>query len=143
MYTILVRMLNDHENAADALQEAFVKVFLGLNNFRKQSTLGAWIRTIVIREGLSRQQNPTRFEPMNNEALTQPITWDTNLTGEYLEKAIANLPEGYRNIFLLIEVEGYTHRETADILGISEGTSKSQLHQAKKKLQKSLGTLMN
>ena len=60
------------------------------------------------------------------------------MNAEYLEKAIQALPEGFRTVFVLIEIEGYTHKETAETLGISEGTSKSQLFYAKKKLREML-----
>jgi RNA polymerase sigma-70 factor (ECF subfamily) len=63
------------------------------------------------------------------------IDWGNSLDTEYLEKAIQSLPEGYRAVFLLTEVEGYAHKEVAELLGISEGTSKSQLFHAKKKLR--------
>lgn len=65
----------------------------------------------------------------------QLISWDDELTGDSIEKAILQLEAGYRSVFLLIEVEGYKHKEVAGMLGISEGTSKSQLSRAKKKLQ--------
>lgn len=143
MYTLLLRMLNDEEDAADALQEAFIEVFRSLNNYRGVSSLGAWIKTIVIRSGLSKQKSLHAFEPISEFIQdNQPITWDENLTGEYLEKAIWRLPAGYRNVFLLIEVEGYTHREVGQIIGIAEGTAKSQLFQAKKMLQRLLKELM-
>lgn len=71
------------------------------------------------------------------------IAWDENLTGEMLDMAIAELSPGYRSVFLLIEVEGYTHKEVAEMMGISEGTSKSQLSRAKKLLQKKLSEFKN
>jgi RNA polymerase sigma-70 factor (ECF subfamily) len=142
MYTILFRLLNEEEEAADALQEAFIEVFRSLQNFKFQSSLGAWIKTIVIRAGLARQQKGFFFEPLDDRAAyPQPVEWDEHLTGEYLDKAIRKLPEGYRNVFLLVEVEGYTHREVAALLQIAEGTSKSQLFQAKKLLQRLLKDL--
>ena len=70
------------------------------------------------------------------------ISWDENLTGEYLEKAIHRLPPGYKNVFLLVEVEGYSHNEVAEMLEISAGTSKSQLYHSKRMLQKLLKELM-
>ncbi len=143
MYTLLFRMLNDEEDAADALQEAFIEVFRSLKNYKGMSSLGAWIKTIVIRNGLAKQKAAFPFEPMNDFTQDkQTITWDENLTGEYLEKAIRKLPDGYRNVFLLFEVEGYTHREVAQLLNIAEGTAKSQLFQAKKMLQRLLKELM-
>ncbi|PSR57217.1 RNA polymerase subunit sigma-24 [Adhaeribacter arboris] len=139
MYTILFRMLNNEEEAADALQEGFLEVFRSLSSFKAQSSLGAWIKTIVVRAGLKKQRKTLFLEPLEEQvAFRSPIEWDQNLTGEYLDKAIRQLPDGYRNVFLLVEVEGYTHREVADLLNIAEGTSKSQLFQAKKLLQRLL-----
>jgi RNA polymerase sigma factor (sigma-70 family) len=66
------------------------------------------------------------------------VAWHDSLTGEALDKAIAELPAGYRAVFCLVEVEGYAHGEVAELLGISEGTSKSQLHHAKRLLQRKL-----
>ena len=144
MYTLLVRMLSDQEEAADALQEAFIKVFISLGNYQKKSSLGAWIRTIVVREGLSKQKKTRYHEEIDESNQNmEPIVWDSNLTGEYLAKAISKLPEGYRNVFLLIEVEGYTHKEVSETIGISVGTSKSQLYYAKKSLQKKLAEIMD
>nr|MDQ3102204.1 sigma-70 region 4 domain-containing protein [Bacteroidota bacterium] len=71
-----------------------------------------------------------------------PIVWPDQMTGEYLDKAIRELPAGYRAVFTLVEVEGYAHKEVAEMLLISESTSKSQLHHGKKLLQKKLAELM-
>ncbi len=144
MYTILYRMLNDEDDAADALQESFIQIFRNLKSFKKQSSLGAWIKTIVVRTGLAKQKKNVAFEEIDEQTQSiEPIIWDSNLTGEYLDKAIRQLPDGYKNVFLLIEVEGYSHREVSEMIGISEGTSKSQLFHAKKALQKSLVDIMN
>ena len=69
------------------------------------------------------------------------IDWGEYLDAEYLEQAIQSLPNGYRSVFVLIEVEGYAHKEVAEILGISVGTSKSQLYYAKRQLQKKIKAL--
>jgi len=139
MYTLLFRMLYDEDVAVDALQEAFIEVFRSLPSYLGNSSLGAWIKTIVIRSGLARQKKTIEWPSVEELGAETPLfTWDENLTGAYLEKAIRQLPEGYRNVFLLIEVEGYTHREVSELLHIAEGTSKSQLFQAKKMLQKLL-----
>ncbi len=145
MYTRLYRMLGDEEQAADALQEAFVDIFRKLSSYEKRSSLGAWIKIIVIRKGLARQKKkPLFFDTLDNVPDDdQKIEWDENLTGEYLEKGIRQLPDGYRNVFLLTEVEGYTHREAAELMNISEGTSKSQLFKAKKLLRVKLKELMS
>ncbi|MEQ8712539.1 MAG: RNA polymerase sigma factor [Cyclobacteriaceae bacterium] len=143
MYTILYRMLNNEDDAADALQEAFIQVFRGLSSYKGVSSLGAWIKTIVVRTALARRRHQIHFDEIDERSQKiEPIHWDSNLTGEYLDHAIRALSDGYRSIFLMIEVEGYTHRETAEMLGITEGTSKSQLFHAKKALQKQLKEVM-
>jgi RNA polymerase sigma-70 factor (ECF subfamily) len=139
MYTLAYRITGDFETANDVLQDAFLKVFRGLPSFRGESTLGAWIKTIVVRTAYSklRKEQPF-FEPIENIALPGQVDWGHYLDAEYLEKAILSLPEGYRTVFVLIEVEGYTHKEVAELLGISEGTSKSQLFYSKKRLREML-----
>ncbi|WP_046245913.1 RNA polymerase sigma factor [Hymenobacter terrenus] len=136
MFSSALRILRDRELAQDALQEAFVQVFRQLAKFRRESTLGAWIRTIVVRQALQllrRENSMEVYDPLRH---TEPqVAWHDSLTGEALDKAIGELPPGYRSVFCLIEVEGYSHREVAELLGISEGTSKSQLYHAKKQLQ--------
>jgi len=139
MYTILLRMLNDPEEATDALQETFINVFNGIDSYGFQSAIGAWIKTITVRKGIEFQRKSSRFMTIQMDGTEEgPVVWPEHLTSEALELAIARLSSGYRTVFLLIEVEGYTHKEVADMLGISEGTSKSQLYHAKKSLQKYL-----
>lgn len=138
MYTLAYRITGDFALAEDVLQDAFVKVFRNLDRFRQESTLGAWIKTIVLRTALSqikKQPLTETLEPSHTEGM---IDWGNHLDAEYLEKAIKNLPEGYRAVFILIEVEGYSHKEVGQLLGISEGTSKSQLFHAKKRLRESI-----
>lgn len=143
MFTVLYRMLGDEDDASDALQDAFLAVFKSLKNFQNRSTLGAWIKTIVVRTAIRRCKHRIVFDELTTDHQDHAIEhWDENLNGEYLEKGILELSPGYRSVFLLIEVEGYTHKETASMLGISEGTSKSQLSRAKKILQQKLRELM-
>ncbi len=139
MYTLAYRITGDFETADDVLQEAFLKVFRGLPSFRGESTLGAWIKTIVVRTAYSKlRKNEPFFEPIENVQLPAQVDWGHYLDAEYLEKAIRSLPEGYRTVFVLIEVEGYAHKEVGQMLGISEGTSKSQLFYAKRRLREVL-----
>jgi len=138
MYTTAYRMTGDFESANDVLQEAFVKVFRGLSSFRQESTLGAWIKTIVVRTALSKIKTQTNFEDLDQVDHTKWLDWGNSLDTEYLERAIQDLPDGYRSVFVLIEIEGFSHQEVADFLNISIGTSKSQLFYAKKRLRASL-----
>ncbi len=135
MYTVAYRMTGDFDAANDVLQEAFIKVFRALPKFRKESTLGAWIKTIVVRTALSRLRKAKPIESLEEHHTAGLIQWEQPLDVEYLEKAIQALPAGYRAVFVLIEVEGYAHKEVAEMLNISVGTSKSQLFYAKKKLR--------
>ncbi|WP_019948689.1 RNA polymerase sigma factor [Hymenobacter aerophilus] len=139
MFSSALRILGSRDLAQDALQDAFVQVFQQLQNFRQQSALGAWIKTIVVRRALLTLRQEQRMEVYDSDRHTEPlVAWHDSLTGEALEKAIGELPDGYRATFCLIEVEGYSHREAAELLGTSEGTSKSQLHHAKRLLQRKL-----
>lgn len=78
------------------------------------------------------------WELSNEIPESSEVTWNNSIDGEYLEKAIFSLPQGFRMVFTLIEIEGYSHKEVANILGISEGTSKSQLFYSKKRLREIL-----
>ena len=143
MFTLAYRITNDFELAADVLQEGFLKIFTNIHQFRRESTLGAWIKTIIVRTALSKIKKRVIFEPLEATHIQNWVDWGTRLDTEYLEKAIHGLPEGYRAVFVLIEVEGYTHKEVADMLNISVGTSKSQLFYAKKKLREALASYQN
>lgn len=138
MYTLAYRITGDFELASEALQDGFLQVFRGLNGFKGESTLGAWIKTIIVRAAYKRLKTNVLFEELPPQYQDEKIDWGNSLDAEYLEKAIQSLPEGFRTVFTLIEIEGYTHRETAEILSISEGTSKSQLFYAKKRLREIL-----
>jgi RNA polymerase sigma factor (sigma-70 family) len=139
MYSTAVRLLNNNfDDASDVLQEAFIEVFRDLESFKHISTLGAWIKTIVVRKALLKIRSGNNFEPITPEVLNQTIEWRDCFTAEYLEKAIQSLPEGTKTIFLLMAVEGFKHREVAEMLNISEGTSKSQLNYAKSLLKQKL-----
>lgn len=135
MYTVAYRITGDFEAANDVLQDAFIKIFSHLANFRQEATLGSWIKTIVVRTALSRLRKPVREESLDANYKEEGVDWGHSLDVEYLEKAIQSLPDGYRTVFCLIEVEGYGHKEVAEMLNISEGTSKSQLFYAKKRLR--------
>jgi RNA polymerase sigma-70 factor (ECF subfamily) len=136
MFTISYRITKDKELAADVLQEAFVRVFHYIYTFRGESTLGAWIKTIVVRSALAilkKEKKELSYDIGEVDESTANLHFSHDI--DYLEKAILSLPSGYRTVFLLIEVEGYTHQDVADLLGVSVGTSKSQLFYAKKRLR--------
>ena len=138
MFTIAYRIIGDYDIANDALQESFIQVFSDINQFRGDASLGAWIKTIVIRTSYRKLKKEDTHSQRQFDQNNDTITWPEEMKGEDLEKAILSLSSGCRAVFLLVEVEGYKHREVAEILHISEGTSKSQLNYAKKQLQEYL-----
>lgn len=139
MYTIAYRIVRNADLANDVLQIAFIQVFRDIKQFKGNSTIGAWIKTIVVRNAIKQLKHEKEFVSMKEfHTNGDVIAWPDEMNGKDLEKAILSLPTGYRTIFLLIEVEGYKHKEVAKMLDISEGTSKSQLFYAKKQLQKIL-----
>ncbi len=145
MFSTAYRIMSNRDDAQDVLQDAFIQVFRDMRQYRFESSLGSWIKTIVIRTSLrqlykNRRLEFTELDEVRSEgAILIPDT----LSSEYLEKVILSLPDGYRTVFLLTEVEGYTHEETARELGISIGTSKSQLHHAKNMLKRRLSVLLD
>ena len=143
MFTIAYRIVSNRDDAHDVLQDAFIQVFRDIAQYRFDSTLGAWIKTIVVRTSLKllSKNRKLAFADLDETKSDEMILIPDTLNSEYLEKIILSLPDGYRTVFLLTEVEGYSHEETAKMLGISTGTSKSQLHHAKKMLKNRLTAL--
>jgi len=139
MYAVCLRYARTAEAAADILQEGFVKVYRNLDRFRAEGSFEGWMRRIFVNTAIEHHRG--------RDLLTGTLTdreeqlddggWNAfdGLALEDLLRMIAALPDGYRTVFNLYVVEGYGHREIADMLGISEGTSKSQLARARKALQ--------
>ncbi len=142
MYVVCLRYANGKQEAEDILQEAFIKVFDHIKNFRKESMLGTWIRRIVINTALNHKRNKLYLYPMvdidhmHNAAGEEFII--SNYHFQDLIKLVQSLPEGCRVIFNLFAIEGFPHKEIAQMIGISEGTSKSQYARARLLLQRKL-----
>lgn len=143
MFNICLRMVKNEADAEDLLQSSFVDIFTKLHTFRFQSSIGAWIKRIVVnncinflkRKRLSIVEMNTNIinitEPEEPEAIP---AWKV----EKVHEAMMSLPRGYRVVCSLYLLEGYDHKEIAQILGISEATSKSQFSRAKRKLREML-----
>lgn len=138
MYTLAYRITGNFEEAQDVLQEGFLKVFQHMKSFREDSALGTWIHTIMARTALEKVRGRIHFLDVESQAEQVDEAIHAPIDVQYLEQAIMALPEGYRSIFTLYEIEGFKHSEIAEMLGISEGTSKSQLHKAKHLLREKL-----
>ena len=127
--------------AEEVLQESFIKVFEKLNQWKGDGPLGGWIRTIVVNTALTRIKNNKKFRLDKN--IDDAISLSDNgedqmeaLQAADLMKLIAQMPEGYNTVFNLFVVEGYGHKEIAELMGISESTSKTQFLKGKNWLVK-------
>ncbi len=144
MFRLCLRYAGSREEAEDLLQEGFVRVFTDLHQYRGQGPLGAWVRKVVLNvalQHLRRQKNAPAI--LDIETLPElPGEAAESLFGQLRAKALTallqQLPPGYRTVFNLFVMEGHSHREIAEMLGISENTSKSQLSKAKAMLRSML-----
>jgi len=141
MFAVSLRYMGSTMEAEEVLQESFIKVFEKLNQWKGEGPLGGWIRTIVVNTALTRIKSNKKFRLDKN--IDEAVSLSDNgedqmeaLQAEDLMKLISLMPEGYKTVFNLFVVEGYGHKEIADLLGISESTSKTQFLKAKNWLVK-------
>lgn len=143
VYRLAYRMTGDSDRAADYTQDTFIRVFKHLDGFRGEAALSTWITSITISVIYNGQRKVKRLrerETELDEAATVALTTrspDPDLK-ERLASAVDALPDGYRTVFVMHDVEGYTHQEIGTTLGIQEGTSKAQLSRARAKLRHAL-----
>ncbi|OFX76130.1 MAG: hypothetical protein A2X12_04510 [Bacteroidetes bacterium GWE2_29_8] len=141
MYAICLRYVKHREEAGDILQESFIKAFEKLNEFKFNGSFEGWLKRLVINTAINYYHTTNRhfMEDIadinidNYENMNETITSD--ISHKELLKTIQELPEGYRFVFNLYVLEGYSHKEIGEILDITENTSKSQLSRARKILQ--------
>jgi len=145
VFALILRLTGDRSRAEELTQETFFKVWRHLSRYQLGTRFEAWLRTIAINTvyGDSR----TRARRQSREVVSaQSQGWDPPARSVEprlamdLEKAIAGLPEGARKVFVLHEVEGLRHEEIGDCLGVAPGTSKAQLHRARKLLREALSS---
>ncbi len=144
MYNVCLRMVKNEVDAEDLLQNSFVDVFTKLHTFKYQSAVGAWIKRIVVNNCINflkrRRMYFEELEDRHAEVKAKIPEEPQKLNVETINNAIMQLPDGYRVVFSLYLLEGYDHKEIAQILDITEATSKSQYSRAKKKLREMLGS---
>jgi RNA polymerase sigma factor (sigma-70 family) len=149
MMALCLRYSKSREEAEDILQDGFVKVFSNIHQFRQSGSLEGWIKRIVVNMALENYRKNARKNISETNISDLQIEDDVNqnILGEInkanLIQLIQSLPAGYQMIFNMYAIEGYSHKEIAEQLGISEGTSKSQLSRAKQILQKSITGVLN
>ncbi|MDB5196044.1 MAG: polymerase sigma-70 factor [Flaviaesturariibacter sp.] len=139
MFGVCLRYAGNTEEAEDILQEGFVKVFRKIDSFRSEGSFEGWVRRIFVNTAIEHFRRKTYLQPVTERE-------EETIEGNYLSvldslaerdiiALVQQLSPGYRTVFNMYVVEGYTHKQIADALGISEGTSKSQLSRAKIILQ--------
>lgn len=147
VYSICLRMLQNTSEAEDLTQDVFIQLYRKVGSFRGDSAFTTWLHRMTVNQVLMHFRKRTvKFEKTTEEGETpvQIVTGTSNpermriVDKIALDSAIEQLPPGYKNVFVLHDVEGFEHEEVARILGCSVGTSKSQLHKARLKLQKLL-----
>jgi RNA polymerase sigma-70 factor (ECF subfamily) len=147
LYRVAYRYVRDRMTAEDLVVDAFLKIFEAAPNFRFENlrSFEAWMKKIVVNEALMLLRKQANFHLMpESEAIEVSVEENTldKISSDEIYQLIANLPDGYRTVFNLFAIEGYSHKEIAEKLNINEGTSKSQLNHARKLLQKKI-VLMN
>jgi RNA polymerase sigma-70 factor (ECF subfamily) len=145
--SVCIRYVTDRETARDVLQEGFIKLFNKIDSFSGTGAFGGWVRRIFVTTALEHlRQNDALKHSANLEDVGNYIenveeTVLQKISADDLMNCIAALADGYRTIFNLYAIEGYSHAEIAEMLGITEATSRSQFMRARKILQKNVLSL--
>jgi len=142
MYPLCLRYVREVSEAEDVMISGFMKAFDKIDSYSGKGSLGGWLRRIMINQALAHlRKNKTMYLEMNVEAAEYQsnLSWPgDHLEAEDLMKMVCKLPLGYRTVFNLYAIEGYSHKEISELLSINENTSKSQLSRARGLLQKQL-----
>lgn len=142
MFNICFRMLGNRENAEDILQEAFIIAFSKLHQLKDELSFGGWLKKIVVSECIRYNKKGFKWNELSESFEETPddndASWMHHISFEKINGEIKQLPDGCRQVFNLYVVENYSHKEIAEILRISESTSKSQYHRARQLLKERL-----
>lgn len=144
MYAVCLRYSGNADDAQDLLQEGFIKVFNNIHRFRSEGSFEGWIRRIFVNTSIEHFRKKTNLytisEAEENTIENKDLSVLDNLSEKDIMGLVQELSPGYRTVFNMYVVEGYSHKDIGTLLGISEGTSKSQLARAKGILQKMVET---
>ncbi len=141
MYGVCLRYLKNQMDAEEALLNGFMKIYQHIGQYEAKGSFEGWVRRIMVNEALGflRKKEPLHLAIEDSHIQVAGTTGaDHELAEEELLELLLTLPAGYRTVFNLYAIEGYGHKEIADMLGITEGTSKSQLSKARAMLQRRL-----
>jgi len=135
MMGVCLRYAKNRDDAKDNLQDGFVRVYINLKSFKGDGSFEGWIKRIMINTAIKHYHKNLKFSNNIDIEAAYDVGFDNNVLGKMavseLMQLVQTLPDGYRTIFNLYIIEGYQHNEIAEMLGISEGTSKSQLARAR------------
>jgi RNA polymerase sigma factor (sigma-70 family) len=148
MYAVCFRYANNSDDAQDLLQEGFIKVFRNLHRFRAEGSFEGWIRRVFVNTAIEHYRkksvNLSSVSEKEEDSIeVADISAIDKLAQKDILKIIQELSPGYKTVFNLYVIEGYSHKEIGELLGISEGTSKSQLARAKSILQKKIAQYLS
>jgi len=144
MYGVCLRYAENTEDANDVMQEGFIKVYNNINKFRGEGSFEGWIRRIFIHTAIEHYRKKIKLfnisDLTENTIESDKLNALDSLATKDILNIVNELTPGYKAVFNMHVIEGYSHKEIAEILGITEGTSKSQLARAKTVLKKIIGT---
>ncbi|MEN8886446.1 MAG: RNA polymerase sigma factor [Winogradskyella sp.] len=144
MLSVCRYYVKDVHQAEEVMLNGFFKVFKYLKSFKSEGSFEGWIRRIMVREAISYLRQKKNIEFATEDAYIEhdyDNSIKSNIEVAEIQQLIDSLPEGYKMVFVMYAIEGYKHHEIAELLKISEGTSKSQLFKARKMLQKKIKEL--
>lgn len=142
LFSVALRLCGSSQDAEDCLQEAFIKMYRAIPSFRFESSFSTWMYRIVVNTCLNHLERTPASDSLDENLIPSPGK-DPDGTLELIEKAIHSLSEANRVVFILFEIEGFSHSEISEMLGITEGTSKSRLSRAKEELRLKLSMQFN
>ena len=147
MYGVCLRYAGNENDANDILQEGFIKVYKNIAKFRREGSFEGWIRRIFVNTAIEHYRKKVKLynvtEAQENTIEDKELTPLDTLATKDILKIVDELSPGYKAVFNMHVIEGYSHKEIADVLGITEGTSKSQLARAKGVLRNLIETKLN
>ncbi len=143
MYGVCLRFAVDSVEAEDILQEGFIRVFRYVKDYRGEGSFDGWVRRTIVNTAINHYKRRIKrsfTKPIEHAGIAAGFNANIveQMTANEILEVIKELPDGYRTVFNLNAIEGYTHKEIGEMLGISENTSKSQLSRARASLQKKL-----
>ena len=141
MFGVCLRYADNHDDAKDILQDGFIKVFKHIGTFQGKGSFEGWVRRIMVHTSIEHYRRNSRYFMVDIKEAGE-MEFDSNalssLSRDEILVIVSELPAGYRTVFNLYVIEGYSHQEIGKMLKISDGTSKSQLSRAKKILKEKL-----